>query len=118
MVEVNLNCESDTKPNKFTIENIINGKCDIVLVEKITEKFKEDENGKKIKYYNYDMYRIVQNNYRDTLEEDLSNDIDFSVWLNFAKEQYSKQIINISEAERISALEQAIIDIGEVIGND
>ena len=53
----------------------------------------------------------------DTLENDLSNDTEFLVWLNFAKEQYLKQTINVSDTERISALEQAIIDIGEVIGN-
>ena len=31
MVEVNLNCESDTRPEKYVIENILNGKCDIIL---------------------------------------------------------------------------------------
>lgn len=118
MVEVNLNCESDTKPKKSVVENILNGKCDIILNENITEHLKEDENGKTKTYYTYDMYRIVRNNYRDTLENDLANDTGFLVWLNFAKEQYAKQIINISNAERISALEQAMIDIGEVIGND
>lgn len=118
MVEVNLNCESDLKPSKYIIENILNEKCDIILNENITEKAKEDENGETKTYYTYDMYRIVKNNYRDTLENDLSNDTGFLVWLNFAKEQYAKQIINISDAERISALEQAMIDIGEVIGND
>ena len=39
------------------------------------------------------------------------------VWLNFAKDQYNNQIIQISDSERISALEKAVIDIGEVIGN-
>lgn len=118
MVEVNLNCESDIAPDKYVIENILNGKCDIILNENITEHSKEDENGETKIYYTYDMYRISKNNYRDTLENDLSNDNEFLVWLNFAKEQYLKQTINVSDTERISALEQAIIDIGEVIGND
>ncbi len=118
MIEVNLNCESDTKPEKYVVENILNGKCDIILNENIEEHSKEDENGENKTYYTYDMYRVVKNNYRDTLEEELSDNTGFLVWLNFAKEQYAKQIINVSEAERISALEQAIIDIGEVIGND
>lgn len=117
MVEVNLNCESDVRPNKYDIENILNGKCDIVLFENIEEHTKKDENEEEKTYYTYDMFRIVKNNYRDTLENDLSDETGFTVWLNFAKEQYSKQIINISDEERISALEQAIIDIGEVIGN-
>lgn len=118
MVEVNLNCESDTRPEKYVIENILNGKCDIILNENITEHTKENEEGKTKTYFTYDMYRIVRNNYRDTLEGDLSKDTEYAVWLNFAKEQYAKQIINISDAERITALEQAIIDIGEVIGNN
>ena len=117
MVEVNLNCESDNRPEEYVIEDILDGKCDIILNENIEEHSKE-EDGKTRTYYTYDMYRIVKNNYRDTLENDLANDTGFLVWLNFAKEQYAKQIINISDAERISALEQAMIDIGEVIGND
>ncbi|MBQ9657665.1 MAG: hypothetical protein IJV31_02725 [Clostridia bacterium] len=118
MVEVNLNCESDTKPEKYVIENVLNGKCDIILNENIAEKTREDEDGKTKTYFTYDMYRISKNNYRDTLETDLADNTNFAVWLNFAKEQYAKQIIEISDNERIAALEQAIIDIGEVIGND
>lgn len=117
MVEVNLSCESDVRPSNYVIENILDGKCDIILHDNIIENTKEDESGETKTYYTYDIYRIVKNNYRDTLENDLSNEINFKVWLNFAKEQYLKQTINISDTERISALEQAIIDIGEVIGN-
>ncbi len=118
MVEVNLNCESDIRPEKYIIENILDGKCDIVLNENIEEHSKEDESGETKIYFTYDMYRFVKNNYRDTLEYDLKDNIKFNMWLDFAKEQYSKQIIKIPDSERISALEQAIIDIGEVIGND
>ena len=118
MIEVNLNCESEVKPSTYMIENIIDGKCDIVLNDNIENKTKIDENGEIKEYYTYDIYRIVKNIYRDTLENDLSDSTVFLVWLNYAKEQYSKQIIEIPDSERISALERAIIDIGEVIGND
>lgn len=116
MVEVNLNCESDTKPNKYIVENILNGKCDIILNENIEEHSKEDENVKAKTYYTYDMYRIVRNNYRDTLENDLSNDNGFLVWLNFAKEQYEKQAENVPLEERLSTAEAVIAEIlgGEV----
>ena len=63
MVEQNLNCESDTRPDNYSVENIVDGKCDIVLNDNITEKTREDENGNEKTYYTYDMYRIVKNNY-------------------------------------------------------
>lgn len=117
MVEVNLNCESDTRPEEYIIENILDGKCDIVLNENIEEHSKKDENGETKTYFTYDMYRIVKNNYRDTLENDLSNDNGFLVWLNFAKEQYANQTIDVPVIDRVKALEQAVTEIGEVIGN-
>lgn len=115
MVEVNLNCESDTRPEEYIIENILDGKCDIVLNENIEEHSKE-EDGETKTYYTYDIYRIVKNNYRDTLENDLSNDNGFLVWLNFAKEQYEKQAENVSLEERLSTAEAVIAEIlgGEV----
>lgn len=122
MVEVNLNCESDIKPSKFLVENIVNGKCDIVLFENIkkntrtviSEETKEEE---EQTYYSYDMYRITNTNYREELELELADNTNYKLWLRFAKEQYAKQVIEIPDNERIAALEQAIIDIGEVIGN-
>ena len=116
MVEVNLNCESDTRPEEYIIENILDGKCDIVLNENIEEHSKEDESGETKTYFTYDMYRIVKNNYRDTLENDLSNDNGFLVWLNFAKEQYEKQAENVPLEERLSTAEAVIAEIlgGEV----
>lgn len=116
MVEVNLNCESDTRPEEYIIENILDGKCDIVLNENIEEHSKKDENGETKTYFTYDMYRIVKNNYRDTLENDLSNDNGFLVWLNFAKEQYGKQAENVPLEERLSTAEAVIAEIlgGEV----
>lgn len=116
MVEVNLNCESDTRPEEYIIENILDGKCDIVLNDNIEEHSKKDENGETKTYYTYDIYRIVKNNYRDTLENDLSNDNGFLVWLNFAKDQYEKQAENVPLEERLSTAEAVIAEIlgGEV----
>lgn len=111
MVEVNLNCESDTRPEKYIIENILNGKCDIILNENIEEYSKEDENGETKTYFTYDMYRIVKNNYRDTLENDLSTEAGFLVWLNFAKKQYENQAEKISLEERLSTAEAVIAEI-------
>ena len=107
MVEVNLNCKSDTRPDKYTIENILNEKCDIVLIENIEERSREDGEI----YYTYDMYRIVKNNYRDTLESDLADDTKFNVWLDFAKDQYANQAEEVSNEERLSTVEAVIAEI-------
>lgn len=116
MVEVNLNCESDIKPEKYIIENILDGKCDIVLIENIEEHLGADENNNAKTFYTYDMYRIVKNNYRDTLEEDLKDDSKFNMWLDFAKEQYENQAETVSIEERLSTAEAVIAEIlgGEV----
>ncbi len=116
MVEVNLNSESDVRPNKFAIENIFGKSCDIVLIDNIEEHSKEDGEGNTQTYFTFDIYRIVKGNYRNDLEADLSKTATFNQWLRFAKEQYANQPIVISEDERISAVEQAITDIGEIIG--
>ena len=122
MVELNTITESNLKPEKYIIENILNGKCDIVLNDNIKKnkktEYDEENNAVEKTVYSCDNYRIVNTNYRETLDEELSSDIGFKVWLNFAKDQYNNQIIQISDSERISALEKAVIDIGEVIGND
>lgn len=112
MIQVNLKSESNVRPNKFAVENILNGKCDIVLIENIEERSREDGEI----YYTYDMYRIVKNNYRDTLESDLADDTKFNVWLDFAKDQYSNQAEEVSNEERLSTVEAVIAEIlgGEV----
>lgn len=116
MIEVNLKCESDVRPEKFSVENIFGTNCDIVLNDNIEEHTREDEEGNTQTYYTYDIYRIVKGNYRNDLEADLSKTATFNQWLRFAKEQYANQPIVVSEDERISAVEQAITDIGEIIG--
>lgn len=107
MIQVNLKSESNVRPNKFAVENILNGKCDIVLIENIEERSREDGEI----YYTYDMYRIVKNNYRDTLESDLADDTKFNVWLDFAKDQYANQAEEVSNEERLSTVETVIAEI-------
>ena len=116
MVELNTITESNLKPEKYIIENILDGKCDIVLNENIEEHSKKDENGETKTYFTYDMYRIVKNNYRDTLEDDLKDNTKFNMWLDFAKAQYEKQAENVPLEERLSTAEAVIAEIlgGEV----
>lgn len=116
MVELNLNCESDTRPDNYSVENVVDGKCDIVLNDNIAEKTREDENGNTKTYYTFDMYRIVKNTYRDTLEDDLKDNTKFDIWLDFAKEQYENQAEEVSLEERVSTTEAVIAEIlgGEV----
>lgn len=120
-MQVNFQIESDQKPNKYAIENILNNECDIILNDNITQSEKKEydsESGKEITrtIYKFDSYRL-HNIYRDNLDEELSTAKGFKIWLNFAKKQYTEQTIEIPDSERIAVLEQAIIDIGEVIGN-
>lgn len=75
--------ESNLQPkNKFEIENIIDGKCDIVFYDNVEEiTALEDEE----KRYSYDIYRL-KSNYRDDLEKDLNdNEKQFIKWLELAK---------------------------------
>ena len=46
----------------------------------------------------------------DNLEKELSTAKGYKTWINFAKEQYAKQIVDIPDVDRISALEQAIME--------
>lgn len=120
MVELNTITESNLKPEKYIIENILDGKCDIVLNDNIKKnkktEYDEENNAVEKTVYSCDNYRIVNTNYRETLDEELSNDIGFKVWLNFAKKQYEKQAENVPLEERLSTAEAVIAEIlgGEV----
>ena len=46
-----------------------------------------------------------------------SIEANYDEWLKFAKEENAKRVVAIPDVERISALEQAIMEIGEVLGN-
>ena len=108
-MQVNYQVESDIKPEKYIVENILNNGCEIVLNDNITEEQRidfDEETGNRIPTI-----------YRDNLEKELSTAKGYKTWINFAKEQYAKQIVDIPDVDRISALEQAIMEIGEVLGN-
>lgn len=122
MVSINLKTEGTTRPQSFIIENILKNRCDIILNDNV-QQLKEtaiDEQGKEkeITKYIYDYYRIENVGYTDSLEEELKEKSYFDTWINFAKEQYAKQTIDVPVIDRVKALEQAVTDIGEVIGND
>ena len=79
--------ESYTKPNKFEIELLKNGKITVIFFDNITEitEIFEDEETTK---YEYDMYKITLNN-RINLAEDIEN--NYNMWLQFAKDcEYEK----------------------------
>lgn len=79
--------ESYSKPNKFKIENVRNGKITVLFSDNITEirEIFEDE---ETTQYEYDMYKITLNN-RINLAEDIEN--NYNMWLQFAKDcEYEK----------------------------
>ena len=89
-MQVNYQTESDIKPNKVLIENILNGKCDIVFnddssLHDVTPHCKS----KRIKY-TFNSYRI-QTNYRESLETELKNDNNIEIWLSKLRNDYYNQ---------------------------
>lgn len=77
-----MKAESNLQPkNKFELENILNGKCDIVFYDNIQEVETEEEDKK----YTFDIYRLTTI-YRDDLEKELNDDIEkFEKWLELAR---------------------------------
>lgn len=88
--------ESNLKPTKkFEIENIVDGKCDVVFYDNIIEiqELENEEDGKK---YSYSIYRL-KTIYRDNLEQTLNNDEEeYEKWLQKAKDtEYEELSANI-----------------------
>ena len=108
--------ESNTRPNKFDIENIINGNCEIVFYDNIQEIEKEVESGKKEKAYIYDMYRI-KTTFRENLVEELENDKEkYQKWLQLAKtsEERANADIEIAKLqEDLNSTDYKIIKCSE-----
>jgi hypothetical protein len=77
-----MKAESNLKPeNKFELENIIDGNCEIVFYDNIQEESSEEETK-----YTFDIYRL-KTNYRDDLEKELNDNTEkFSQWLQLAKD--------------------------------
>lgn len=107
--------ENSVKPNKFEISKNQNGKCTVLFYDNIVEDKIKDPDGVETTRYLYDMYEIEVNT-RDTLAESI--EANYDEWLKFAKEENAKRVVEIPNTERIAILEQAVKDIGEVIGND
>ena len=77
-----MKAESNTNPNKFDIENIVNGKCEIVFYDNVQEI---QELGEEEKKYSFDVYRL-ETNYREDLESELNeNEEKYEAWLELAK---------------------------------
>lgn len=97
--------ESNLKPeNKFEIENIIDGKCDIVFFDNVQEIEAIEENEKK---YSFDTYRLKAN-YRDELEKELNDDIEkYKEWLQLAKDTEYNELATIIREKRNKLLQES-----------
>jgi len=93
-----MKAESNLQPNnKFEIENIIDGKCEIVFFDNIQELEALENNEKR---YSYDTYRIKVN-YRDELEQELNdNQEKYNKWLELAKNTEYNELASKVRAER------------------
>lgn len=97
--------ESNLRPeNKFEIENIINGKCDIVFFDNVQEIEATEENEKK---YAFDTYRLKAN-YRDELEKELNDDVEkYKEWLQLAKDTEFNELATIIREKRNKLLQES-----------
>lgn len=82
-----MKAENTVAPEKFKIENIINGKCDIIFNTNI-EIIEDDEKNKK---YLYDTYRI-NIDYEKDLKEKLEDAEYYNSLLELAKEEYGQKL--------------------------
>lgn len=94
--------ESYSKPNKFKIEFLKNGRVSVLFFDNITKMTENFEN-EEIEKYNYDMYRITLNN-RTNLQEDIQNNYD--TWLQFAKDCEYERLATEIRAKRDKLLTQ------------
>lgn len=98
--------ESNIRPSKsFEIENIIDGKCDVVIFDNIQEINQEIDGENVIKFV-YDIYRI-KTTYRDDLETDLLNDADkLLVWKQKAVEIENSELASEVRKKRDELLSE------------
>ena len=98
--------ESDSRPlNNYEIENIKDGRCDVVLFDlnSIEEEKRESESGEGITVYKYNSYRVKANHNQaliDKLEKDFDN------FLDKAKNQILEADKAIKRAERNRLLDE------------
>ena len=99
---------NNIKPEKFSIENIENGKCTVLFFDDIKEEedtsdFENESATKKI-IYSYDTYSI-EIPYRDNLAEIIQNDI--SNWLKSVKEKDYNEVAAKVREKRDKLLAQS-----------
>lgn len=99
-----MKAESNLQPkNKFEIENIIDGKCDLVFFDNIQELESLEDNEKR---YSYDTYRL-NTNYRDELEQELNdNEEKYNKWLELAKNNEYNEVASMVREQRNKLLEE------------
>lgn len=109
-MQVNYQVESDTKPRKFEIENILNGNCDIIINDDVVEKEETiiDEKGKETtrKKFIYNSYRITTN-FRDDLNAELISEKGYQKWVSEVKQKYYDEKANEVRAERNRLLQES-----------
>ena len=100
-----MKAESNLQPiNKFEIENIIDGKCDIVFYDNVEEIVSLADEEKR---YSYNIYRLKAN-YRDDLEKDLNdNQEKFEEWLELAKNTEYNKLAEEIRAKRNELLKES-----------
>lgn len=98
-----MKAESNLQPkNKFEIENILNGKCEIVFYDNIKEVETEEE-----KKFTFDIYRL-STDYRDNLEKELNDDIEkFKKWLELAKNTEIEELAAVIREKRNKLLQES-----------
>lgn len=91
--------------NKFDIENINNGKCDIVFYSDIQEVENQSTNEENTnqKNYEYNVYRITVS-HRDNINEVI--EAEYDKWLDFAKKQEYEILASEVRAKRNELLAQ------------
>lgn len=99
-----MKAESNLKPTKkFEIENIVDGKCDVVFYDDIIE-IQELENEEEDKKYSYNIYRL-KTIYRDDLEQTLNNnEEEYKKWLQKAKDTEYEELSSNIRKERDALL--------------
>lgn len=80
--------ESNLIPeDNFEIENIIDGKCEIVFYDNIKELEPLESGDSR---YSFDMYRLTTT-YREELKRELKTNKKYKIWLELAKKNELKR---------------------------
>lgn len=91
-----MRAESNIKPKKFEIENVKDGRCDIVLYDNIQEVMDQD-----IKKYTFDIYRL-----EICYDEKNKIDSEYGRYLEVAKNKEKEQMAKEIREKRNKLLEE------------